>query len=209
VIQPEGEHHESIEIHPPPHELAALLLLALLAAPAAAQVDCTITASDAKSYDGSPVTTMNDKITVEEGGDWQFTLTYKCTGITDPVTHKPYISISNPSNMPSFDVKDFRGGHSELDGFGDGDAMTGACLENSGCRIVWFGSSKDNNCNNVGGTLQTLNVRTQISNTGTGPANLSGERTFTVEAIDDDPAFRYPFEKLGDTTTRIPWRPPC
>jgi len=47
----------------------------------------------------------------------------------------------------------------------------------------------------VGGTLQTLNVRTQISNIGTGPANLGGERTFTVEATDDDPAFRYPFEK--------------
>jgi len=171
-------------------------------------VDCTITASDAKSYDGSTVTLEDDKITIEEGGDWQFTLTYKCTGITDPVTHKPYISINSPSK-PSFDASDFRGGYSELDGFGDGDSMTGKCLEDSGCRIVWFGSSKDNNCHNVGGTLQTLNVRTQISNTGTGPANLSGERTFTVEAMDDDPAFRYPFEKLGDTTTRIPWRPPC
>jgi len=188
----------------PPHRaLAAALaaVMAVMAVPAAAQVDCTITASDPISY-GATATLDGDKITVEEGGDWQFMLTYKCTGITDPVTHKPYISINSPAN-PSFDVSDFRGGYSELDGFGDGDAMTGKCLENSGCRIVWFGSSKDNNCHNVGGTLQTLNVRTQIGNVGTGPANLTGERTFTVEATDDDPPTR---DFFG---TMIQWRPPC
>jgi len=169
-------------------------------------VDCTITASDAKSYDGSAVTLnmTGDKITVDEGADWQFTLTYKCTGITDPAVDIPWISFSNPGNgRTSFDVPDFRGGYSEVDGFGDGDVMTGACLEESGCRIVFFGSSKDNNCHNQGANTQRFNVITQINNSGTGDNNLSGERTFTVEAMDDDPAVR---DFFG---TMINWRPYC
>jgi len=177
--------------------------MAVMAVPAAAQVDCTITASDATSYDGSPVTLNGDKITVEEGGNWQFTLTYRCTGITDSTVHTPWISFSNPGNK-SFDVPDFRGGYSELDGFGDADEMTGACLEDSGCRIVFFGSSKDNNCHNQGANTQRFNVITQINNRGTDPTtNLSGERTFTVEATDDDPPTR---DFFG---TMIKWRPYC
>jgi len=175
----------------------------VMALPAAAQVNCTVTASDAKSYDGSPVTLTGDKITVEEGGDWQFTLTYKCTGITDPAVDTPWISFNNPGNgRTSFDVPDFRGGYSEVDGFGDGDEMTGTCLEDSGCRIVFFGSSKDNNCHNQGANTQRFNVITQINNRGTGD-NLTDARTFTVEAEDDDPAVR---DFFG---TMIKWRPYC
>jgi len=179
-------------------------ILALPAAPALAQVTCTITAGDAQSYDGSTVSLSGDTLTVEEGGNWQFTLTYKCSGITDPAAHEPYISISNPGDgKTSFDVPDFRGGLSKVDGVGDGNLMTGKCLEATGCKILFFGASKDNNCHNLGANVQRFRIITQINNRGTASVSLTDVRTFIVEATDDDPPFR---DFFG---TRIPWRPNC
>jgi len=50
-------------------------------------------------------------------------------------------------------VTDFYRDIPEVDGFGGGDRMTGACLTDARCKIlvhgVVHGASRDNNCHNI------------------------------------------------------------
>jgi len=46
-------------------------------------------------------------------------------------------------------VAGFYGDISEVDGFGGGDRMTGACLTDASCKIPVHGASRDNNCHNI------------------------------------------------------------
>jgi len=58
----------------------------------------------------------------------------------------------NPANG-TIAVTDFYRDIPEVDGFGGGDRMTGACLTDARCKIlvhgVVHGASRDNNCHNI------------------------------------------------------------
>ncbi len=163
----------------------ALLALPLMTAPSLAQTPCTITVVNVWSDDREKTfDTANNTLSVEEGAYWEFDLEYSCTGLQDG--ESPAVSITKPSET-RFDTDDFRGGISEVDGVADGDALTGACLTATGCRIEIFGTSKDNNCRNVDATVQRMQAQTQVKNTDSGGAlNLSDLLTVTIEAKDDD-----------------------
>ncbi len=184
--------------------LAAALLLALGAAPALAQTPpCSVTVVNVWSDD--PDRTFDattNTLTFEEGGHWDFDLKYSCTGDLNGAS--PAVSLIRPSST-RFDTADFRGGVSEVDGVADGDALTGDCLTEAGCRIEIFGTSKDNNCRNQGATVQRMRVETRIVNTVSGGAlNLSDLLTVTIVARDDDTvAQRY--IDMGYTQ----WKPTC
>ena len=181
--------------------LATALLLAPGAATSLAQtLDCSVTVANVWS-DDSERTFADSTLTVEEGAYWEFDLTYRCTGPLNGA--RPIVSIIKPTKT-RFDTVDFRGGISEVDGVADGDALAGDCLTADGCRIEIFGTSKDNNCRNQGATEQRMRVQTRITNTGSGPLNLTDLLTVTIVAKDDDTlAQRY--IDMGYTQ----WKPVC
>jgi len=57
----------------------------------------------------------------------------------------------NPANG-TIAVTDFYRDIPEVDGFGGGDRMTGACLTDASRKILVYGASRDNNCRNIGPT---------------------------------------------------------
>ena len=186
---------------PPLISLIAVALLALMTAlPASAQTQCSITVGNVWSGEGT-YSFEGNKLTPKEGHFVSFPLTYKCTSLSPDV--RPTISIIKPSGH-RVDTVDFRGGYSEKDGFGDGDAMTGKCLESSGCEIEFNISSKDNNCRNVGATLQRMTISTRIVNTGPGDLNLTDLLDLMIEVEDDDTLEQ---EYLDRGYTQ--WKPTC
>ncbi len=86
----------------------------------------------------------------------------------------------------------------------DGDELTGDCLTATGCRIEIFGTSKDNNCRNVGATVQRMQAQTRITNLGAGDINLTDQLNVTVEVTDDDTVSQYYLDR-GYTQ----WKPTC
>ncbi len=182
------------------HALCAALLAVTLTAPALAQTECSITVGNVWSGEGT-YSFQGTTLTHEEGHFVSFPLTYKCTGVSGGV--RPAISIIKPSGH-RVDTVDFRGGYSESDGFGDGDEMTGKCLEESGCEIEFFVTSKDNNCRNVGATVQRMTISTRIVNLGPGDLNLTDLLDLTIEATDDDTVSQK-YLDMGYTQ----WKPTC
>ncbi len=178
------------------------ILAVTLTAPALAQTqtECSITVGNVWSGEGTYSFQAN-KLTPEEGHFVSFPLTYKCTSVSTGV--RPVISIISPSHY-RVDTVDFRGGYSESDSFGDGDEMTGKCLESSGCEIEFFVSSKDNNCRNVGGTVQRMTISTRITNIGAGDINLTDQLDLIIEATDDD-TLSQKYLDMGYTQ----WKPTC
>ena len=194
---------------PPPAltALCAAVLAGMLAvagpALAQAEMECTIMPGNVWSPEGE-YSIVSNTLTVEEGHFWSFPLTYKCSNVATGA--RPAISIIKPSNH-IIDTKDFRGGYSESDGFGDGDEMTGRCLEAGeagGCKIEFFASSKDNNCRNVGATLQTMTISTQITNLGPGDLNLTDQLDIMIKVTDDDTVSQK-YLDMGYTQ----WKPTC
>ncbi len=183
--------------------LVALLTLPLMTAPTTAQtLDCSVTVANVWSDDPARTfDTTTNTLSVEEGAYWEFDLQYSCTGALNGA--RPVVSIIKPSGT-RFDTVDFRGGISEVDGVADGDGLTGDCLTTDGCRIEIFGTSKDNNCRNVGATVQRMQAQTQITNTGSGPLNLTDLLTVTIEATDDDTVSQK-YLDMGYTQ----WKPTC
>ncbi len=198
------DEYKSMTLPPPPASaaLCAAVLAGMLAAgPASAQTPCSIEPGKVWSGEGTYSIDSNNTLKVDEGHFWSFPLTYKCSNL--PTGARPSISIIKPSNY-RIDTPDFRGGYSESDGFGDGDVMTGKCLEESGCEIEFFASSKDNNCRNVGLTMQTMRITTQVKNLGSGPLNLSDELTIKIMVTDDD-TLPQKYIDMG----RTQWKPTC
>ncbi len=191
---------------PPLFSLAACgaILAVTLTAPALAQTqtqtECSITVGNVWSGEGT-YSFQNNKLAPEEGHFVSFPLTYKCTSVSTGV--RPVINITRPSGH-RVDTVNFRGGYSESDGFGDGDEMTGKCLENSGCEIEFYASSKDNNCRNVGGTVQRMTISTRIINIGAGDLNLTDQLDLMIEATDDDTVSQK-YLDMGYTQ----WKPTC
>ena len=188
---------------PPPFiSLIAALLALLTALPASAQTttECSITPGDVWSAEGNYMI-VNNTLAPEEGHNFSFPLTYKCLNLENG--ERPVISINNPSTH-TIDTKDFRGGYSETDGFGDGDEMTGKCLQESGCEIEFFASSKDNNCRNTGATLQSMTISTRITNIGPGPLNLTDRLDIRINVMDDD-TLPQRYIDMGYTQ----WKPTC
>ncbi len=188
---------------PPPFiSLIAALLALLTALPASAQTttECSITPGNVWSAEGN-YTIVNNMLAPEEGHNFSFPLTYKCSNVANGV--RPAISIITPSHH-TIDTTDFRGGYSETDGFGDGDEMTGKCLQESGCEIEFFASSKDNNCRNMGGTLQTMTIRTRINNLGSGDLYLTDQLDIRINVMDDD-TLPQKYIDMGYTQ----WKPTC
>ncbi len=189
---------------PPLFSLAACgaILAVTLTAPALAQTqtECSITVGNVWSGEGTYSFQAN-KLTPEEGHFVSFPLTYKCTSVSTGA--RPAISIIRPSNH-RVDTVDFRGGYSESDGFGDGDEMTGKCLESSGCEIEFYLSSKDNNCRNVGATVQRMTISTRIVNIGAGDLNLTDQLDLMIEVTDDD-TLSQRYLDMGYTQ----WKPTC
>ena len=188
---------------PPPFiSLIAALLALLTALPASAQTTgCSITPGNVWSGEGSYNIDTTNTLTVKEGHFFSFPLTYKCLNLENG--ERPAISILNPSNY-TIDTQDFRGGYSETDGFGDGDEMTGKCLQESGCEIEFFASSKDNNCRNMGLTLQSMTIRTRITNIGSGNINLTDQLNIRINVMDDD-TLPQRYIDMGYTQ----WKPTC
>ncbi len=173
-----------------------------LTAPALAQTqtECSITVGNVWSGEGTYSFQAN-KLTPKEGHFVSFPLTYKCTSVATGA--RPAISIIRPSHH-RVDTVDFRGGYSERDGFGDGDEMTGKCLESSGCEIEFNISSKDNNCRNVGATVQRMTISTRIVNLGAGDLNLTDQLDLMIEVTDDD-TLSQRYLDMGYTQ----WKPTC
>ncbi len=190
--------------HRTPPPLLAALLLALSAAPALAQTPpCSVTVANVWSDDqGRTFDSNTNTLTVEEGAYWEFDLQYSCGALQ--AGESPAVSITKPSAI-RFDTPDFRGGISEVDGVADGDALTGACLMEAGCRIEIFGTSKDNNCRNQGATVQRMQAQTRVTNTLSGGAiHLSDLLTVTIVATDDDTVSQK-YLDMGYTQ----WKPTC
>ena len=178
------------------------ILAVTLTAPALAQTqtECSITVGNVWSGEGT-YSFQGTTLAPEEGHFVSFPLTYKCTSVSTGA--RPAISIIRPSNH-RVDTVDFRGGYSESDGFGDGDEMTGKCLESSGCEIEFFVSSKDNNCRNVGATVQRMTISTRIVNIGPGDLNLTDQLDLMIEVTDDD-TLSQRYLDMGYTQ----WKPTC
>ncbi len=192
------------QINPPPliSLIAAALLVLLTSLPASAQTqtECSITSGAVWSAEGT-YSFQGNKLTPKEGHFVSFPLTYKCTSLSTGA--RPAISIINPSGH-RIDTADFRGGYSESDGFGDGDEMTGKCLESSGCEIEFNISSKDNNCRNVGATVQRMTISTRIINLGAGDLNFTDQLDLIIEVTDDD-TLSQRYLDMGYTQ----WKPTC
>ena len=182
--------------------LAAALVALTLTAPALAQTqtECSITVGNVWSGEGT-YSFQGNTLSPEEGHFVSFPLTYKCTSLSTGA--RPSISIIKPSGH-RIDTVDFRGGYSERDGFGDGDEMTGKCLESSGCEIEFNISSKDNNCRNVGATVQRMTISTRIVNLGAGDLNLTDQLDLIIEVTDDD-TLSQRYLDMGYTQ----WKPTC
>ncbi len=181
----------------------ALLTLPLMTAPTLAQtLECSVTVANVWSDDRKKTfDATTNTLKVEEGAYWEFDLEYSCTGALNGA--RPAVSITRPSKT-RFDTVDFRGGISEVDGVADGDELTGDCLSATGCQIEIFGTSKDNNCRNVGATVQQMRVETRIKNLGPGDLDLTDLLTVTIEAKDDDTVSQK-YLDMGYTQ----WKPTC
>ncbi len=189
---------------------AVLAGLLTAAGPAVAQTPpCSITSGNVWSGEGSygfgRDSAPDNTLIIGEGHYVSFPVTYKCANLPDDA--RPSISITTPSGH-RIDNGDFRGGYSERSGFGDTDSLPSACVgttvDDNSCQIEFFITSKDNNCRNVGGTVQEYTFRTHINNTGPGPLKLAPETTFIIEAKDDDTVAQK-YLDMGYTQ----WKPLC
>ncbi len=180
------------------------LLLAVSATSSLAQTPpCSITVVNVWSDDDKSF--ENNTLTVEEGANWDFDLKYSCTGLA--ASDLPSVTIRKPTLVRPgrFTITDgFRGGVSEVDGVGDGDALAGDCLTATGCNIEVFGTSIDNNCRNTGATVQEMRVETRVINSGPGDLNLSDLLSVKIVATDDDTVSQK-YLDMGYTQ----WKPTC
>ncbi len=188
---------------------ALAVLLLTTAGVAVAQPNCLISAEHG-TYDRSTTSLGNNVLTVDEGGNWFLTLTFKCTGITDPATHNPEIIISGLTpggNLWTDDTNArFTGGVWNMDGLGP-TSFKGSDPEGDfTARVRVWGTSVDNNCHDSGASTQ-MQFSAAINNSV--DSSSMATRDFTVTAKDDDPLSvtfspGEPWEVTIDN-----WKQPC
>ena len=194
-----------------PWRIASLTAaLAMLAAPALAQPQCSIS-TEHGTQDGSLSSLEDSTLTVEEGGNWFLKLTFKCAGITNPSTHDPEILIDGIASGGSDDWtynpnSRFSGHVWNEDGPGPTAFGGSDPAGDFTARVTLFGTSVDNNCHDTGASTQ-MQVTAKINNTVTSTSMAS--KTITVRARDDDP-LSYTFFPGEPYEITIPnWNAPC
>ena len=168
-----------------------IVALTVLTLPAVviAQPQCLISAAH-RTDDWSSSSLGNNILTVDEGGNWVLTLTFRCTGITNLSTHDPSIFLTDLTvdSKPlwiSANNGRFKGDIWNQDGFGPTNFGGTDPAGDFTARVHVSGTSVDNNCHDSG-TQTEMTFAAQIQNTAAGGTNMA-ERNFTVRARDDDP----------------------
>ena len=198
------------------HKRLTTLITTLVAltfpASAMAQPVCSILAAH-ETQDRSTSSMTGNALTVDEGGNWQLTLTFKCVGITNTSTHSPAIKLIGLTSESGNDWKDstnsrFSGHVWNQDG-GIGPTEFGGSdpAGDFSARVSLFGTSVDNNCHDTGSSTQ-MQVTAQIVNTVV-PASNMAERAITVTARDDDPLTYTAFPGEPYEITINNWNSPC
>ncbi len=151
-------------------------------------------------------------LTVDEGGNWFLTLTFKCVGITYPSAHDPEILLGGltvvSGNGWTDDTNPRFSGHVWNQDGGIGPRSFGGSDPEGDftARVHLFGTSVDNNCHDTDASTR-MEVAAQINNTVDSTSMAS--RTITVTARDDDPLTYTAFPGEPYEITIDNWNQPC